>query len=374
MKLPAKLFVLLSCFVSVNAYSQSVDPYLPDNGAPPVYAGMKLVWNDEFDVDGAPNSANWKPETGFVRNQELQYYQLANAKCKGGVLLFTGKRDTVVNAKYVKGSTDWRYKDSLAYWTSASLISQGLKYFKNGRIEVRARIDTTYGVWPAIWQKGVTGSWPSCGEVDMMEYYKFKIYANAIYGTPASPNYSKCKSASLSTITGSDNDWVKKFHVWTEVWTTDSLKLYLDGNLMNGQLIVNLANPAGTTPANGFQQAHFFLLNLAIGANGGTPAASTASYTYEVDYIRVYQDATTGIDNVAGNTVRIVPNPVSGAARIVSEQNPVRIVISDMLGRTIMQADHPSGSLNLSALSQGTYVARISFADGKPVVVKFIKK
>ena len=370
-----KFFAAFLIFITVfKLSSQTVDPYLPDGNTPGTYSGMKLLWNDEFNTDGAPNTANWKPETGFVRNNELQYYQLSNANCSRGVLLLTGKRDTVRNTKYVKGSTDWRYKDSLAYWTSASLITQGLKSFQYGRIDVRARIDTTYGAWPAIWQKGISGSWPACGEVDVLEFYNKKIYANAIYGAIGAANYSKCVNKSISSVTGSDTNWAGKFHLWTEIWTADSIKLFLDGVLMNSVLVANIANPAGTSPANGFLQPHFILLNLAIGSNGGTPRSKTSNYTYEVDYIRVYQNNTTATSDNTICKLQLYPNPVSENLNIISDQHITQISITDLPGKQILIIKNPSKSISLSTLKQGVYIVRVNTADGKVYLKNILKE
>ena len=369
-----KLIIFLTIFYSLlGVQAQTIDPYLPDATTPLTIAGKKLVWNDEFNVDGKPNTANWKPETGFVRNNELQYYQLANVNCVGGVCLFTGKRDTVVNTKYVRGSTDWRYKDSLAYWTSASLISQGLKTFQYGRIDVRARIDTTYGAWPAIWQKGISGSWPACGEVDILEFYNKKIYANAIYGAVGAANYTNCVYKSFSSVTGSDTNWAKKFHLWTETWNADTIKLYLDGVLMNSVLVASIANPAGTTPANGFLQPHFFLLNLAIGSNGGTPRAKISSYTYEVDYIHVYQDDATAISTVSTENIELYPNPVSDLLNLSSTLDIKKLTIFNLQGVQVMVQSNPQKQISIEDLSQGIYYVVLTKNDGTSVVKKVIK-
>jgi len=371
MKRTRPLFLFL--FLSSVLMAQTPDPYLPDVTAPPSVVGMQLMWNDEFNVNGAPNTAYWKPETGFVRNQELQYYQLKNASCSGGVLFITGKRDTVVNTKYVRGSTDWRYKDSLAYWSSASLITQGLKTFQYGRIDVRARIDTTYGAWPAIWQKGITGSWPACGEVDIMEFYNKKVYANAIYGAVGAPNYGKCVNKSIATVTNGDSNWAKKFHLWTEIWTADTLKLYLDGVLMNQVLISSIANPAGTSPANGFQQQHFFLLNLAIGSNGGTPRARTSQITYEVDYIRVYQKLNTDVRGINMAEVSVLTNPAGDMLKFEAETDIASLEIFDVSGRLQKCFQKPERSIRVDQLKRGYYIARIKLNDNRIASLPFVK-
>ena len=68
----------------------------------------ELIWADEFDIDGAPDPARWTFEHGFVRNQELQWYQPDNARCEGGVLKITGRREQVANPRYDADSRDWR--------------------------------------------------------------------------------------------------------------------------------------------------------------------------------------------------------------------------------------------------------------------------
>lgn len=35
----------------------------------------ELVWSDEFNKEGKPDSTKWNDENGFVRNEEFQWYQ-----------------------------------------------------------------------------------------------------------------------------------------------------------------------------------------------------------------------------------------------------------------------------------------------------------
>jgi len=374
-------FLLLTISPGVSVLrAQGIDPYLPDNTTPPVIAGKTLVWNDDFNVDGKPNSSNWKSETGFVRNQELQYYQSANVNCVGGVCVFTGKRDTVLNAKYVSGSSDWRYSQQYAYWTSGSIITQGLKSFQYGQFEIRARIDTTVGSWPAIWQKGVSGSWPNCGETDIMEFYisggAKTILANVAWGSASAPTVGtwNTKKTALSTFLAKDADWCKKFHVWKERWNKDSLKIYLDDQLLNTQLLANTTNATGISPVNPYFQPHYFILNQAIGVNGGKPRAKTSAYKYEVDYVRVYQDNTTDNNDIKTETIGIYPNPVSEVLNIVSDNKLLNLTIIDMVGNQLVNQNYPAKQVSLSSLRDGIYIARIITADGAVLLKNIIKK
>lgn len=363
-----------------NLQAITIDPYLPDASTPPVIAGKSLVWNDEFNVDGKPNTANWKSETGFVRNQELQYYQLANANCIKGVLVLNAKRDTVANPNYNSGSSDWRYSRQNAFWTSGSIISQGKQSFLYGQFEIRARIDTTLGSWPAIWTKGISGSWPNCGETDIMEFYiksgAKTILANVAWGSASAPTVGtwNTKTKSLSYFLAKDADWCQKFHVWKEIWNKDSLKLYLDNELLNTQLLTNTNNATGISPANPHQQAHFFLLNLAIGANGGTPRLTTSNFKYEVDYIRVYQNNITENQNILDKQIKIYPNPVIDYLNVQSQVQPQQIKITDIWGNTTKILQFSEEKLSLSQLKSGVYMLEMLLVDGSVYKQPILKK
>src|SRR5438046_10626898 len=48
---------------------------------------FELVWADEFDRDGPPDSSKWTYEHGFVRNEELQWYRPEHARVEHGQLM-----------------------------------------------------------------------------------------------------------------------------------------------------------------------------------------------------------------------------------------------------------------------------------------------
>ena len=284
--------LLLTCFLFFEnvLIAQNPNPLNPDFTPPKTISGMKLIWNDEFNNTGKPDTAIWRYEKGFVRNQELQWYQEDNANCSRGVLLIEGRREKVKNPAYVAGSTNWKAGREFAEYTSSSIQTSGRKQFQFGRFEIRARIDTSCGSWPAIWTLGISKSWPSNGEIDIMEFYRIKavptILANFAWGT-SQRNVGKWDDLKkpLSDFTGKDPQWVKKFHVWRMDWSKDSINIYLDDHLLNSVLISETVNPDGFNP---FLQPHYILLNLALGGNGGDPSKTPFPVKYEVDYIRVY--------------------------------------------------------------------------------------
>ena len=127
-------------------------------------AGWTLAWADEFDQDGAPNATNWRYESGFVRNEELQWYQASNATVANGRLTIAARREQVPNPGYVAGSGDWRRNRQVSQYTSASMTTAGKRTFAYGRFEARARIDVRSGSWPAFCTLGASGGWPGGGE------------------------------------------------------------------------------------------------------------------------------------------------------------------------------------------------------------------
>lgn len=254
-----------------------------------------LVWSDEFDVDGAPSEEFWSYENGFVRNDELQWYQKDNVYCKDGLLVIEAKKENRSNPMYEEGSNDWRKKRSHINYTSSSINTRGKKEFLYGRVEVRARIPLESGSWPAIWTLGNNMEWPSNGEIDIMEYYRIDdiphILANAAWGTEQRYNAKwKSKAIPFSNFTSKDKDWGDKFHIWRMDWDENSIKLFLDDELLNEIPLSETINGSLGNHANPFKQPHYLLLNLAIGGrHGGEPDNQAFPMKYEVDYVRVYQ-------------------------------------------------------------------------------------
>jgi beta-glucanase (GH16 family) len=247
-------------------------------------AGYKLVWHDEFDVDGAPNPANWKYEKGFVRNEEAQWYQSDNASVKGGFLVIEARKERVTNPNYT-GSGDWKTTRQYAEYTSASLHTSGLQSFQYGRFELRARIPTAAGMWPAWWTLGVSGEWPANGEIDIMEFYQAKVLANVACGT--STRWQAKWDSATKALSSLGASWPSEFHVWRMDWDDQNIALYMDDQVMNTATLSSMLNADGTSP---FKQKEYMLVNLALGGvNGGSPTNTTFPQRYEVDYVRVFQ-------------------------------------------------------------------------------------
>ncbi|MCE6990897.1 family 16 glycosylhydrolase [Dyadobacter sp. CY323] len=254
----------------------------------PLYAQWKLVWSDEFDTDGPPNPANWTFEKGFTRNHEAQWFQEQNAFCKNGYLIIEARKEKVTNPKYVADSKNWKENREYAEYTSASLITRGKQSWQYGRWEMKARIDTQAGLWPAFWTLGTEGEWPDNGEIDIMEFYRGTLLANIAWGSTEQykPVWNSVKTP-LSQF--KDPEWSKKFHIWRMDWDENAIELFVDDVLLASQKVdkeMNLKNKA-VAP---FNQPHYMLLTLAVGGeNGGDPSKSDFPARFEIDYVKVFQ-------------------------------------------------------------------------------------
>ena len=266
----------------------SLDAFAQDN--------WQLVWSDEFNTDGALDSSVWNFEQGYARNEEAQWYQPDNAICRNGLLVIeTRKEENRKNPLYVSGSNDWRKKREFIEYTSSSVTTAGKKEFLYGRFEIKARIPVAKGAWPAIWTLGSNMEWPSCGEIDIMEYYQIKgtphILANAAWGTDRHWHAKWDSQATpYSHFTDKDPDWASKFHIWRMDWDEEAIKLYLDDELLNEIPLKNTVNGKIGKGTNPFTRPQYLLLNLAIGGiNGGPIDEAALPMKYEIDYVRVYQ-------------------------------------------------------------------------------------
>ena len=261
-----------------------------------VGAQGKLLWHDEFDHDGKPNAEYWNYEQGFVRNHEYQWYQEDNANIKDGILTLQGRLDSIPNPRYRADNprADWKQSRPYARYSSSSINTRGKFEFLYGRLEVRARIPAVVGSWPAIWLLGSKYGWPSCGEIDVMEYYhvqgKPTILANACWGNDRNQSVWNSKRIDYQHFLDKDPYWCERFHVWVMDWTKDYIRIYLDGELLNDIDLSKCINGSRGGNECPFHTPQYILLNLAIGGdNGGEPVDDAFPMNYEIDYVRVYQ-------------------------------------------------------------------------------------
>lgn len=242
-----------------------------------------LVWSDEFNTNGTVDNSKWHHQTQLPigntwYNGEVQHYtnRQINSFVSNGNLIIAAKKETYTDQGVTKE------------YTSARLNSKFT--FKYGKVEVRAKLPSGEGTWPAIWTLGKNiiepgafwsashGAvyWPYCGEIDIMEHWgNNQNYVQSAIHTPSS--YGGTINIGGQNVSTASS----QFHVYTLVWTSEKLTFSVDG------IVHYVYNPtikdANTWP---FDAEQYLLLNVAM-----QPAINPlfVQSTMEVDYVRIYQ-------------------------------------------------------------------------------------
>ncbi len=261
---------------------------------------FNLVFEDEFEVNGSPDPANWSFDIGRGPlndgwgNNELQFYKSENTIVQNGYLIITAKSEAFGGVNY----------------TSSRLKSRNKFEQKYGRFEARIKLPIGKGMFPAFWLLGenfceaqtkigdnVTCDsslpnyeagnvlWPQCGEIDIMEYLGNK--PTEVFGTIHGPGFSGGNSISKKYNLSNDR-FENDFHVFGVEWTENHINWYVDNVLYNQITRKDVEDKDGEWV---FDNSFYMILNLAVGGNlPGSPNATT-SYPQRmiVDYVRVYQ-------------------------------------------------------------------------------------
>lgn len=236
----------------------------------------QLTMQDEFDSNGAPNSALWSYDIGTGQNgwgnSELQYYtdRTKNVTVNNGYLIITADRENYEGAAY----------------TSARLLTKDKFEQKYGRFEARIRLPYGQGIWPAFWMLGAnsdTAIWPQCGEIDIMENrgQQPTLITGSIHG----PGYSAGESISKEYDLVNDR-FDTGFHIFGIEWGPEYINFYVD------DVLYNQITPEDAPGEWVFDQPFYILMNVAVGGNFVGPPNDETQFPQSmlVDYVRVYKN------------------------------------------------------------------------------------
>jgi beta-glucanase (GH16 family) len=306
-----------------------------------------LVWNDEFDYSGLPNSDKWGYDVGGGGwgNNELQYYTEArteNARVENGKLIIEARKEQYEGNEY----------------TSARLVTRHKGDWLYGRIEAYAKLPSGTGTCPAIWMLPTDwayGTWPKSGEIDIMEYVGYD--PGVVHGSIHTEAYNHVLGTQ-KTATYSVPDAETAYHLYAVEWDAEKIDFFVDNTKY-----FTFSNEHTDYTTWPFDKAFHLILNIAVGGNwGGAQGVDPNIWPQKmyVDYVRVFkyidksEIAVTGPDFVNPNQTNVafsIQNitdatfewTVPSDATIVSGQGTNSIVVNwgTTPGSVSVQITHP---------------------------------
>lgn len=340
-----------------------------------------LVWSDEFENDeityysgkiNPVDDTKWFHQTypanggqGWFNNEEQHYTdRFDNSYVSDGTLKIKAIKETYSNPQ--TGSSQ--------NYTSARLNSKFA--FTYGKVEVRAKLPSELGTWPAIWTLGQniseqgaywqtqgygTTGWPACGEIDIMEQDSNKSITSGAFHF--GPDYTQHQyTTDHISVTDTENTW----HVYSMIWTDEGISLMVDGVEFHNTSNVDMSF---------FQANHFILLNVAMGgALGGSIDPNFSSAIMEIDYVRVYQPQPLSTPSIFENELLLYPNPSDGSFQIESGIQIDEVHIYSINGQKLQSLRPNKKAFTIhSNLPKGLYLAEISGSNFREIKRLMIK-
>jgi beta-glucanase (GH16 family) len=298
---------------------------------------FNLVWEDDFNGTGAPDPAKWGYETGYIRNNELQYYtkELKNASQSNGQL----------DINVIKEPTNgYQY-------SSASIISHGKFDQVYGKIEGRFKIPSGKGLWGCFWTLGYDYYqvwWPKSGELDIFEHINTE---KNVHHTAWFPDLTGKKTSNGDTSVVAD---VTQWHVYSMEWTPSKVTWFVDG--VKGHEL-NILNGVNNTFV--FHKPHYILLNLVMGGDWpGVPDPNITKATMSCDWVKVYKYVPDVPLKVTG--LSVTPSSMT----IVNKGNPMQLSVGYIPTlATNKSVTWSSSNVAVATVSSTGLVSGVGFGD-----------
>ena len=260
---------------------------------PSGYTARDLVWADEFSGKTV-KSDNWAYEVGNGDwgwgNQEAEYYTARSSNVY--IADITDNKSIDNKALAIKAMRD---DIGGCQYSSGRVKTAGKQQFKYGYYEARIKMDNgmAQGIWPAFWMLGTNGTWPGCGEYDIMEHVNAENYVNSTLHWQANDGNHAYNGGVKGFPTGDMNTW----HKYAMEWDADKITFYLDGIRVYSQNYSADTSELFNSPA-------YFILNVAVGGNyigNVLPSSGWNNSIMYVDYVRVFQKADTAGASYSGS-------------------------------------------------------------------------
>jgi len=184
-------------------------------------------------------------------------------------------------------------------YSSARMRSMKRGDWKFGRYEIRAKMPSGQGIWPAVWMlptESKYGGWASGGEIDIIESRgsEVKKTTGALHFGGAWP-----RNTYLShSYTFPQKNAAEAFHVYAIEWSEEEIEWFVDGVLVKTRNKKEwFSEVAKDNPSAPFDQRFHMIVNVAVDGmffNNTEQKAdllpdSAFPQVLKIDYVRVYQ-------------------------------------------------------------------------------------
>ncbi len=277
--LKSQIILVTMTLLILTCSSKSTNPETENNAPPPVEDEWQMVWSDEFEYNGLPDSIKWNYDVGGHGwgNQELQYYEekrIENSRVENGKLIIQARKES--------------WKDGAQY-TSARLVTRDRADWLYGRFEIRAKLPYGTGTWPAIWMLPSrwnygNGGWPDNGEIDIMEHVG---YDEGNIDASVHTNLYNHTLGTQKTASFRLNDVSTSFRNYILEWYPDSIHIYVDETKY-----FTFNNEGTGWRVWPFDNKFHLILNIAVGGTwGGIHGVDDSIFPQrmEIEYVRIYE-------------------------------------------------------------------------------------
>ena len=253
--------------------SNKVPGYQKADGTPtPIIPGWKLIFGDEFDGTSL-DIKKWNIEDMSIGGYHdcclgygVQYFTPQALSVLHGSLRITTQEQNLYGYNYnLSAITAYHY-------TSGAITTENKFSFTYGRVDIRARLPKTQGLWPAFWLLPPDSVAVAPYEIDIMEL---------LGKDPTTVHMANHWGTQQISQNFTGPDFSQGYHVFSMIWTSQAITWYVDG-------IQRFESEQGIP-----HQSMYLIINSNLGGHwAGNPNASTILPQYlDIDYVRVYQMA-----------------------------------------------------------------------------------
>lgn len=295
-----------------------------------------LIWSDNFSgpAGSAPNPNNWTLQQGLTADGAQSYNCLYGQTTNGcnpsnPNVYLDGNDHLILKALAASGAPNGVTSGRL--FTSNTANTSFMFSTEYGRVEAQMVLPAgsgNQGVWPAFWMLGTnisSVSWPSCGEMDIMEYIS-AANPTQVYSTLHGQGYANEGLGVRDTMSGG---W-SGTHTFGAIWSPNQISFYVDditniyGTISTADIMASQPWVNGGLAAWPFNNPMFLILDLNMG--GGFPGNVSSATTYpqvlQVNYVKVYQAtppaAPTGVTATASSQSQVALNWTASTSSDVS--------------------------------------------------------